>query len=51
MIHYRTPAEIELIRKSALLVGEAIMNKSRVTMNLLRVGDMKMRTWFFVFIA
>ena len=24
MIHYRTPAEIELIRKSALLVGEAI---------------------------
>lgn len=24
MIHYRTPAEIELIRKSALLVGDAI---------------------------
>ena len=30
MIHYRTPAEIELIRKSALLVGEAIASACAV---------------------
>lgn len=30
MIHYRTPAEIELIRKSALLVGEALAEAARI---------------------